>query len=406
MNAPVEKNIALHDLGRLDVAGRARLLRRAESDLTPFLDKVKPIVEAVRTEGDAAIVRLAREIDRVDIDPEHIAARPADFDRAFSQVDRAVIDAIEYAVENIRRFHEEQKPESMWMKEVRPGAFAGDRWLPIPSVACYVPRGKGAFPSVVMMTTVPAVVAGVPEICVVTPPGPGGDFDAATLVAAQIAGVKTVYRVGGAVAVAAVAYGTKSVKQCTKIVGPGSPWVVAAKRLLAGVLDITTTELADELVGGVLSAGPERLTAAARHGVPQVVSVGALDMVNFHARDTVPAKFADRTFYQHNPSVTLMRTTPAENLELGRQVGHKVAMSSGPAAILLPARGVSAIDREGAPFDDPLARRELFAGVRQTAGPIDVLELDCHINDPEFAEAAVQMLIELMQRSLPDRDKL
>jgi histidinol dehydrogenase len=141
MNAPVEKNIALHDLGRLDVAGRARLLRRAESDLTPFLEKVKPIVEAVRTEGDAAIVRLAREIDRVDIDPEHIAARPADFDRAFSQVDPAVIDAIEYAVENIRRFHEEQKPESMWMKEVRPGAFAGDRWLPIPSVACYVPRG-------------------------------------------------------------------------------------------------------------------------------------------------------------------------------------------------------------------------------------------------------------------------
>lgn len=240
MNAPVEKNIAIHDLDRLDAAGRSQLLRRAESDLTPFVDKVRPIIEAVRAEGDGAIVRLAREIDRVEIDPEHIAARPADFDRAFTEVDREVIAAIEYAVENIRRFHEEQKPESMWMKEVRPGAFAGDRWLPIPSVACYVPRGKGAFPSVVMMTTVPAVVAGVPEICVVTPPGPGGDFDAATLVAARIAGVKTVYRVGGAVAVAAVAYGTKSVKQCAKIVGPGSPWVVAAKRLLAGVLDTGT----------------------------------------------------------------------------------------------------------------------------------------------------------------------
>lgn len=240
MNAPVEKNIAIHDLDRLDAAGRSQLLRRAESDLTPFVDKVRPIIEAVRAEGDGAIVRLAREIDRVEIDPEHIAARPADFDRAFTEVDREVIAAIEYAVENIRRFHEEQKPESMWMKEVRPGAFAGDRWLPIPSVACYVPRGKGAFPSVVMMTTVPAVVAGVPEICVVTPPGPGGDFDAATLVAARVAGVKTVYRVGGAVAVAAVAYGTKSVKQCAKIVGPGSPWVVAAKRLLAGVLDTGT----------------------------------------------------------------------------------------------------------------------------------------------------------------------
>ncbi|MBX9790883.1 MAG: Tm-1-like ATP-binding domain-containing protein [Pirellulales bacterium] len=181
---------------------------------------------------------------------------------------------------------------------------------------------------------------------------------------------------------------------------------LVADGLLAGVLDITTTELADELVGGVLSAGPERLTAAARHGVPQVVSAGALDMVNFHARATVPVKFAERKFYQHNPSVTLMRTTPSENLELGRQLGRKVAMSSGPAAILLPARGVSAIDREGGPFDDPAARRELFAGVRQTAGPIDVLELDCHINDAEFAEAAANRLIELMQLSLPDRDRL
>jgi histidinol dehydrogenase len=237
MNAPAEQSVTVHELGRLSVEARSQLLRRAESDLTPFLDRVKPIVEAVRADGDAAIVRYARDIDRVDLDPAHLAARPADFDRAFARVDREVIASIEYAVENIRRFHEAQRPESMWMKEIRPGAFAGERWLPIPSVACYVPRGKGAFPSVVMMTAVPAVVAGVPEICIVTPPGPGGDFDAATLVAARIAGVQTVYRVGGAVAVAAVAYGTDTVAPCVKIVGPGSPWVVAAKRLLAGVLD-------------------------------------------------------------------------------------------------------------------------------------------------------------------------
>lgn len=169
--------------------------------------------------------------------------------------------------------------------------------------------------------------------------------------------------------------------------------------LFAGVLDITTTELADELVGGVLSAGPERLTAAARLGIPQVVSVGALDMVNFHARATVPEKFAARSFYQHNASVTLMRTTPDENRELGRELGRKVAASRGPAAIMLPARGVSAIDREGAPFDDPAARRELFAGARETAGPIEVIELDRHINDAEFAEAAAGKLLELMRRS-------
>ncbi len=172
---------------------------------------------------------------------------------------------------------------------------------------------------------------------------------------------------------------------------------LVAEGLLAGVLDITTTELADELVGGVLSAGADRLAAAARHGVPQVVSVGALDMVNFHARATVPDKFAERSFYQHNASVTLMRTTPTENRELGRQIGRKVAKSRGLATILLPARGVSAIDRQGAPFDDPVARRELFAGVREMAGRTEVIELDCHINDEAFAETAANRLIELME---------
>ena len=171
---------------------------------------------------------------------------------------------------------------------------------------------------------------------------------------------------------------------------------LVAEGLLAGVLDITTTELADELVGGVLSAGPERLTAAARCGVPQVVSVGALDMVNFHARATVPEKFAARSFYQHNASVTLMRTTPEENRELGRELGRKVSASRGPAAIMLPACGVSAIDRDGAPFDDPAARRALFAGVRETSGSIEVIEIDRHINDAEFAEAAAGKLLELM----------
>lgn len=261
MNDIAFKPIAFHELATLSTAARAQLLRRAESDLAGHLSKVEPIVEAVRTEGDRAIVRFARDIDKVDIPLDAIAATPADFDRAFDAVDRQVVDAIEYGVENIRRFHQEQKPESMWMVEVRPGAFAGDRWLPIPSVACYVPRGKGAFPSVVMMTTVPAVVAGVPDICIVTPPGPDGAFDAATLVAARIAGVSRVYRVGGAVAVAAVAYGTDTVGRCAKIVGPGSPWVVAAKRLLAGVLDTgvpagpsESIVLADDTADGALAA--------------------------------------------------------------------------------------------------------------------------------------------------------
>ncbi len=174
---------------------------------------------------------------------------------------------------------------------------------------------------------------------------------------------------------------------------------LAADGLLAGVLDITTTELADELVGGVLSAGQKRLTAAGRAGVPQVVSVGATDMVNFHAPETVPEKFRGRTFYPHNPSVTLMRTTADENAQLGREIGSKVAAARGPAVILLPAEGVSALDRAGQPFCDPLARRALFDGVRQTAGRIEVCELPWHINDEPFAQQAAERLLAMMAQS-------
>jgi histidinol dehydrogenase len=228
----------LHDLAALDAAARAALMRRAEADLSGFLDRARPIVAAVRAEGDAALARFARELDNAPVPVDRIAATGAEFDAAFDAVDREVIAAIEFAVDNIRRFHEEQRPEPMWLKEIRPGAFAGDRWQPIPSVALYVPRGKGAFPSVTMMTAVPAVVAGVSEIAILTPPTAEGTADAATLVAARIAGVETVYKCGGAQAVAAAAYGTETVRKAAKIVGPGSPWVVAAKRLLADVIDV------------------------------------------------------------------------------------------------------------------------------------------------------------------------
>jgi histidinol dehydrogenase len=229
--------VSFHELAKLDDAARAALLRRSETDLSSFTEKVVPIIEAVRKEGDAALLRFGRDLDRADLKEGSLKATEAEFDRAFDLVDREVVEAIRFGIENIRHFHEEQKPEAMWLKEMRPGAFAGDRFTPIKSVALYIPRGKGAFPSVTMMTAVPAVVAGVPDLAILTPPAPNGSVDAATLVAARIAGVETVYKVGGAQAVAAAAYGTETVKKALKIVGPGSPWVVAAKRLLAGVID-------------------------------------------------------------------------------------------------------------------------------------------------------------------------
>jgi uncharacterized protein (UPF0261 family) len=127
-----------------------------------------------------------------------------------------------------------------------------------------------------------------------------------------------------------------------------------------------------------------------------VVSVGALDMVNFGPRDTVPAQFADRKFHIHNASVTLMRTTPKENARLGEEIGRKLAAAKGPSTIVLPLRGVSAIDRAGQPFDDPSARQALYETIRENAGQSEIIELDCHINDPAFAESAARKLLEML----------
>ena len=160
-------------------------------------------------------------------------------------------------------------------------------------------------------------------------------------------------------------------------------------------LDVTTTELADDLVGGVLSAGPHRLEAAGELGLPQVVSLGALDMVNFGAVETVPAEFRERLLYKHNPTVTLMRTTPEECAELGRRIGRKLSAATGPLTLFVPLRGVSLIAVEGQVFFDPEADRALFDGLRETLAPgVDVRELDTDINDPAFAHAMVDTLHE------------
>jgi uncharacterized protein (UPF0261 family) len=167
--------------------------------------------------------------------------------------------------------------------------------------------------------------------------------------------------------------------------------------LVAGVLDVTTTELADELAGGILSAGPDRLTAAALTGVPQVISVGALDMVNFGPPDTVPARYDGRRFHRHNPNVTLMRTTPEEMDRLGQEVAQKASAATGPTAVVLPLRGVSAVDAEGGPFWWPEADAALFQSVRNWVAPnVEVVELDLHLNDPAFAAACAGKLLEFL----------
>ncbi len=182
--------------------------------------------------------------------------------------------------------------------------------------------------------------------------------------------------------------------------GGQSMEALARDGFLAGVLDMTTTELADELVGGVLSAGPDRLEAAGELGLPQVVSLGALDMVNFGPRETVPPRFADRNLYVHNPTVTLMRTSPQECRALGRQVGRKLSAARGPTALFVPLKGVSMIAVEGQPFHDAAADEALLEGLHSTLEPsVEVHELEFDVNDERFAVAMADRLDELVKEA-------
>jgi histidinol dehydrogenase len=251
----------LHILSELTPSERKALLTRTETDLSGFIEKVKPIVVAVRADGDAALARFAKTFDKAPVEANAIAATEADFAQAERTLDPRMLEAMQFAAESIIAFHKAQMPEKQWMKELRPGVFAGDRTTPIPSVACYVPRGKGAFPSSVLMTCIPATVAGVKDICIITPPGPDGHIDDATLVAAKLAGVSKVYKAGGAQGIAAVAFGTQTISPVRKIVGPGSPWVAAAKRLVSDFVDVGTPAgpsetivMADGTTSGKLAA--------------------------------------------------------------------------------------------------------------------------------------------------------
>jgi uncharacterized protein (UPF0261 family) len=174
--------------------------------------------------------------------------------------------------------------------------------------------------------------------------------------------------------------------------------------LIAGVLDITTTELADELAGGILTAGPERLTAAGTLGIPQLISVGALDMVNFGPPETTPGRYKDRRFYQHNPTVTLMRTTPDEMAKLGQEIARKANAATGTTAVVLPLKGVSAIDAEGKAFWRPEADAALFEAIRHGLAPsVHLIEVNEHINAPAFAAICAEALLKMIAERRVDK---
>lgn len=227
-------------LSRLARKDWSRLLKRSETDLKRFTESVTPIVEDVRTRGDQALLEYTRRFDGVELSKDQIRVDAGEIGEAYRALDDKVLSALKHAKENIEKYHRSQKPEPFHLMEIGPGIFAGERVLPLDSVGLYVPRGKGAFPSVVLMTAVPAKVAGVPLAQMVTPPGPDGAVDPACLVAADLCGVHRVFRAGGAQAIAALAFGTESISPVAKIMGPGSPYVMASKRLLSDVVDVGT----------------------------------------------------------------------------------------------------------------------------------------------------------------------
>jgi len=162
-------------------------------------------------------------------------------------------------------------------------------------------------------------------------------------------------------------------------------------------LDLTTTELADEVCGGVFSAGPDRLMAAARAGIPTVLAPGCVDMANFHARADVPQKYHSRLLYEWNPNVTLMRTNADENRAIGGMIARAANTSTGPVAVLIPLQGVSQLDSPGGAFWDPEANGACFTAIKEHLNPdIPFIEMDNNINDPEFAEKAVDLLLEML----------
>lgn len=230
--------IQFMELATLSAQDRARIMRRGEKEIDDLLPLAREVIDNVRNNGDAALVEYAKKFDTPNFEAYMLKATPADFEAARASLAPDVIKAIEAAHDNIRIFHEEQMPEKMWFTEVKPGIMAGEKVSPIASVGLYVPRGKGAFPSVMLMLATPAKVAGVPRIVVVTPPREDGKPDDASLVAAEICGVDEVYVVGGMQSIAGLAYGTETMPTVNKIIGPGSSYTSAAKRLLYGTLDV------------------------------------------------------------------------------------------------------------------------------------------------------------------------
>ncbi len=258
-----EKEIVnIYRLSKMSPEDRERILLRGLVEAESVMRDVEEIIENVRTRGDKALVECTKKFEGIDIPLDGIRVRAEEIKEAYKAVEPRVVKAIEILTGNVRRFHEAQAPRQMWAMEISPGLIGGQIFIPIERVGCYVPGGRGWFPSAVMMSVCPAKAAGVGQVVICTPAAPGGKVNPGTLVACDIAGADEVYRVGGAHAIAAMTFGTKTIPKVSKITGPGSKWVLAAFRLLQGKVAIGTHAGPGEgLIVADDAANPEYLAA-------------------------------------------------------------------------------------------------------------------------------------------------
>ncbi len=227
----------IYKYSELSAEKKEFILKRAEIDITAYMDVAREVSQDVKENGDKAVLKYTEKFDKISLTSETMKVTPQEIEEAYNRIDETSKEAITYAYHNIRTFHEKQKPEEMWMTEVDKGILAGEKTTPIESVCLYVPGGKGSFPSVLLMLGVPAVVAGVEKIVVVTPPNKEGKVDDAILTAAKLLGITEIFKVGGIQAIAAVAFGTETIPKTRKVIGPGNAFATAAKRVLANYID-------------------------------------------------------------------------------------------------------------------------------------------------------------------------
>ena len=227
----------IYKLSEMSEEKKNFIMKRAEIDISEHMKLAREVSDDIRRRGDEAVLEYTEKFDRVKLSKDAIKVKAEEIEEGYKRLDDKTREAIEYAAKNIHDFHEKQLPEEMWFTEVDKGLMVGEKTTPIVDVCLYVPRGKGSFPSVLLMLGIPAVVAGVKKIVVVTPPNEMGNVDDAILAAAKIIGITEIYKVGGIQAVASAAFGTETIPKCHKIIGPGNAYATAAKRVLANYID-------------------------------------------------------------------------------------------------------------------------------------------------------------------------